>query len=395
MIKYSAFLAFAKFSIRFGIINNSLPGVTSQLSAIVLKLDHYSVLDTERLISGSRTLKAYLCRQFIFVNTSQYNLRLQKIITLIAFILFLIKLAAWYLTYSIAILTDALESTVNVVAGLIGVYSLYVSAKPKDQDHPYGHGKIEFISAGIEGTLITVAGLLIIYEATIKLIHPHVIKKLDYGIILVASTALVNYIAGTICLKTGHKNNSLPLIASGKHLKTDTWSTVGIIVGLIFLYFTGLTWVDSVVAFIFAFVIIFTGYKIVRSSVAGIMDETDISLLNNLVDLLNNNRRENWIDLHNLRIIKYGSTIHMDCHLTVPWYINVSEAHEEIESLAGIIRNKYGEAVELFVHSDACQEFSCRICSKHDCLVRQHPLEQKIEWTINNISLDRKHSLQQ
>ena len=303
-------------------------------------------------------------------------------------------MAAWYLTRSIAILTDALESTVNVVAGLIGVYSLYVSAKPKDQDHPYGHGKVEFISAGIEGTLITVAGLLIIYEAIVKLLHPGVINKLDYGIILVALTAVVNYVAGAICLRTGKKNNSLPLIASGKHLKTDTWSTVGIILGLIFLYLTGLAWIDSAVALVFAFVIIFTGYKIIRSSVAGIMDETDISLLNNLVDTLNSNRKENWIDLHNLRIIKYGSTIHMDCHLTVPWYLNVKEAHEEIETLAAIVKERFGEAVELFVHSDACQEFSCRICSKHDCLVRQHPLEKKIEWTINNISLDRKHSLQ-
>lgn len=329
------------------------------------------------------------------MNTSQNNLRLQKIITIVALILFLVKMVAWHLTQSIAILTDALESTVNVVAGLIGVYSLYVSAKPKDEDHPYGHGKVEFISAAVEGTLITAAGILIIYQATLKLLHPQTIKKLDYGIILVSATAMVNYIAGTICLRTGRKNNSLPLIASGGHLKTDTWSTVGIIVGLGLLYITGIAWLDSVVAFIFAFVIIFTGYKIIRSSVAGIMDETDISLLNNLVNVLNNNRRENWIDLHNLRIIKYGSTIHMDCHLTVPWYLNVKEAHEEIEALAGIVKNKYGEAVELFVHSDGCQEFSCRICSKHDCLVRQHPLEQKIEWTINNISRDRKHRLQQ
>jgi cation diffusion facilitator family transporter len=304
-------------------------------------------------------------------------------------------MAAWYLTNSVAILTDALESTVNVVAGLIGVYSLYVSAKPRDADHPYGHGKVEFISAAVEGTLISAAGIFIIYEATIKLLHPQPIKKLDYGIILVTATALVNYIAGTICLRTGRRNNSLPLIASGKHLRTDTWSTAGIIVGLALLYLTGIAWLDSVVAFVFAFLIIFTGFKIIRTSVAGIMDETDIILLNNLVDLLNNNRRENWIDLHNLRIIKYGSTIHLDCHLTVPWYLNVNEAHAEIEALAGIVKNKYGEAVELFVHSDGCHEFSCRICSKHDCLVRQHPLERKIEWTINNISRDRKHRVQQ
>jgi cation diffusion facilitator family transporter len=284
---------------------------------------------------------------------------------------------------------------VNIVAGLIGVYSLYISGKPKDEDHPYGHGKVEFISSAIEGTLISAAGIFIIYQATSKLLQPQLLSKLDYGIILVAVTALINYVAGTICLQKGRKNNSLPLIASGKHLRTDTWSTAAIVIGLIVLYITGIAWLDSVVAFIFAFAIIFTGYKIIRTSIAGIMDETDVGLLNNLVVLLNSNRRENWIDLHNLRIIKYGSTIHMDCHLTVPWYLNVDEAHEEIEALAAIVKNSYGEDVELFVHTDGCKEFSCRICSKHDCLVRQHPCEQKVDWTIKNISRDRKHRLQQ
>ena len=130
-----------------------------------------------------------------------------------------------------------------------------------------------------------------------------------------------------------------------------------------------------------------------RTSIAGIMDEADLKLLNNLVDVLNKNRRENWIDLHNLRIIKYGSTLHCDCHLTVPWYLNVSEAHAEIEALATLIKNEFGQAVELFVHSDGCQEFSCLICSKQHCLVRKHNFEKKVVWTIKNISKDSKHKI--
>ncbi len=122
------------------------------------------------------------------MQNAQQNLRLQKIITAVAIILFVIKIIAWYLTNAVAILTDALESVVNVIAGLIGVYSLYISAKPKDQDHPYGHGKAEFISAAIEGALITVAGFVIIYEAITNLLHPHIIQKLDYGIVLIACT---------------------------------------------------------------------------------------------------------------------------------------------------------------------------------------------------------------
>lgn len=302
------------------------------------------------------------------------------------------KLVAWYLTGSVAILTDALESTVNVVAGLIGIYSLYVSAKPKDTDHPYGHGKAEFLSAAIEGTLISVAGIIIVYEAINNLIHPHPIQALNYGIWIVAATAVINYVTGSICISTGKKNNSLALMASGKHLQSDTYSTVGIIAGLVLLYFVKLWWIDSAVAILFAFIIMFTGYKIVRTSVAGIMDEADTTLLQKLVVMLNANRRPNWIDVHNLRIIKYGGTIHLDCHLTVPWYLNVHQAHEEIDALSALVKNEYGESMELFVHSDGCLDFSCSVCTKDDCTVRKHPFEKKIEWTMDKIVSNKKHS---
>lgn len=320
-----------------------------------------------------------------------YNLKIQKRIAVLSVLLLLTKTFAWFITGSVAILTDAFESIVNVVAGFIGVYSLYVSAKPKDRDHPYGHGKAEFISAAIEGSLITIAGVIIIYEAFNNLVHPHTIQKLDYGIMLIAVTGLINYIAGAVCIKTGTKNNSLALVSSGKHLQTDTWSTLGIVVGLVLILVTKLVWIDSVVAILFSLFIIYTGYKILRSSVAGIMDEADTKLLDKMVRMLNANRRENWIDLHNLRIIKYGSTIHLDCHLTVPWYLNVHEAHLEIDALSKLAKDQYGESVELFVHSDGCLDFSCRICTKTDCPVRKHAFEKKIEWTMENISTNTKH----
>ena len=327
------------------------------------------------------------------MQTSKQNLRLQKIITAIAILLFVVKIIAWYSTNSIAILTDALESIVNVIAALIGLYSLYLSAKPKDYDHPYGHGKAEFISAAIEGTLIAVAGFIIIYEAITNLLHPHKLKQLDYGISLVAATAVINYVAGVICLRVGKKNNSLALVASGKHLQADTWSTVGIIAGLILLVATKINWIDSAVALIFSFVIIYTGYKIIRKSIAGIMDEADEELLKKMVIMLNGNRKENWIDLHNLRIIKYGGTLHLDCHLTVPWYLNVHEAHTEIDELSTLVKKEFGESMELFVHSDGCLDFSCAICTKTACTVRKHWFEKKVEWTMANISSNNKHSI--
>jgi len=321
------------------------------------------------------------------------NLNLQKVVTAIAIILFIVKIVAWFITNSLAILTDALESIVNIVAGLLGLYSLNLSAKPKDADHPYGHGKVEFISAAIEGTLIITAGFFIIYKAVQNFFYPHEIEKLNLGILLVLTTAVVNFIAGSVCLATGKRNKSLQLIAGGKHLITDTYSTIGIIIGLAVMYFTGYTIIDSLIACIVAIIIIYTGYTIVRLSIAGIMDEADQKLLNDIVACLNKHRRENWIDIHNMRIIKYGSTLHCDCHLTVPWYLNVREAHAEIEALGALIKNEFGEAVELFVHSDGCQEYSCRICAKQNCMVRLHPFEKRITWTIENISHDAKHDI--
>ena len=327
------------------------------------------------------------------MNRAAQNFKIQKYIALLSVVLFLVKVAAWYITHSVAILTDALESIVNVIAGFIGLYSLYVSAKPKDQDHPYGHGKVEFISAAIEGVLIAVAGVMIIREAIYNLYHPHEIHKLDYGIYLVLITALINFTAGTICVRTGRKNNSLALITSGKHLIADTYTTFGIVIGLILLLFTKVVWLDSVVAIVFALLILYTGYKIIRSSVAGMMDEADVELLEKLVVLLNENRNENWVDLHNLRIIKYGPTIHLDCHLTVPWYLNVHQAHNEVDSLSTLVRSHFGESVELFVHSDGCLEFSCKICNKKDCVERLHAFEKRIEWNMHNISSDNKHQI--
>jgi cation diffusion facilitator family transporter len=327
------------------------------------------------------------------LKTEGQNLTVQKWVAAISVILLAVKFIAYYSTHSVSILTDALESITNVAAGFIGLYSLHVAAKPRDMDHPYGHGKAEFISAAIEGTMIGSAGAIILYKAIQNLIHPATLQKIDYGIILVAGTAVINYALGYFCLRTAKKNNSAALLASGKHLQTDTWTTIGIIAGLLLLYFTGYKWIDSAVAIAFGLFIIFTAYRIIRPSIAGIMDEADVKLLGRMVQVLNANRPENWVDMHNLRVIKYGTVLHVDCHLTVPWYLNVNEAHKEIDALADLIRKEFGESFELFVHSDGCLPFQCHICSKQDCPVRQHNFEKKITWTLENVSKNKKHAL--
>src|SRR6188474_3809051 len=162
------------------------------------------------------------------LKTKGQNLRVQKWVAAISVLLLAVKFIAYYLTHSVAILTDALESIVNVAAGFIGLYSLYIAAKPRDLDHPYGHGKAEFISAAIEGTLITSAGTIIIYKAIRSFITPVELQKLDYGIYLIASAAIVNLVVGLVTERKGKTSNSLALIASGKHLKSDSYSTFGI-----------------------------------------------------------------------------------------------------------------------------------------------------------------------
>ena len=327
------------------------------------------------------------------MKAANQNLRVQKWVAGISVVLLAVKFFAYFSTQSVAILTDALESIVNVVAGFIGLYSLYVAAKPRDLDHPYGHGKAEFLSAAVEGTLIGIAGTVILYKAVMSLIHPAPLNKIDTGIWLVGATALANFLVGWYCVRIGKKNNSMALQASGRHLQTDTLSTLGIIAGLLLLYFTGRHWIDGAVAIVFGVFIIFMGYRILRGSIAGIMDEADKQLLTRLVELLNANRRTNWVDMHNLRVIKYGSVLHLDCHLTVPWYLNVHEAHREIDALIDLVRKEFGETVEFFIHSDGCLPFSCPICDKMECPVRKHNFERKIKWTPGNILQNEKHSL--
>lgn len=326
------------------------------------------------------------------MNNAQQNYRVQRGICILSVVLFAAKMIAWYLTNSVAILADALESIVNVLAGFIGLYSLFVAAKPRDIEHPNGHGKAEFVSAAAEGTLIIGAGVLILYQTIKTFFVKTQINELDKGLILVVTTAIINYIAGFICIKIGRKNNSLALQASGKHLQIDTYTTVGIVIGLIIILYTKIYWLDKAIAIAIGLMVLWNGYGILRKSLAGIMDEADKQLLHKMVDVLNKNRRENWIDIHNLRVIKYGALLHVDCHLTLPWYLNLIEAHKELDVFKELIKSEFGDALEMFVHTDGCRPTSCSICCTPDCNVRQHPFVKRIEWTLENVVANRQHT---
>jgi cation diffusion facilitator family transporter len=318
--------------------------------------------------------------------------RIQLVVLVVGVALLVGKFLAWWLTNSNAILTDALESIINVAAGGFALYSIWLSAQPSDENHPYGHGKIEYLAAGVEGSLIVIAGLLILFKSVYNLVNPQLIGQLDLGMVLVAGSGVVNYVMGVILSREGKRAHSLILQADGAHLRSDAWSSLGLLVGLGLLMLTGQPWIDSVTAMLFGGVILVTGFRLVRSSVAGIMDEADHGLISEVVGALQDGRHPNWIDLHNFRVIKYGSTLHIDCHLTLPWYFQLVDAHEEVARMEAMVRAHCARPVELFIHSDPCEPpHSCRICTKSDCAERKHPFEKSLPWTLARILPNKRH----
>lgn len=319
------------------------------------------------------------------------NYQLQLWALLLGVALLVIKFVAWWYTNSNAILSDALESIINVVAGSFALYSLVIAAQPSDHNHPYGHGKIEFVSAGFEGALIFLAGILIIVKAIYNLQFPQSLGSLDLGVLLTFITGGLNYLMGIFLIKRGRKFESTIMVASGKHLHSDAWSSVGLIVGLVLVWITGWEVLDSIIAMIFAGFIIYTGYGLVRSALAGIMDETDTALVAEIVEQLEAHRSPHWIDIHNLRVIKYGASLHIDCHMTLPWYFTTKESHYEVEALSQVANAKRENPVELFIHVDPCLPNSCPLCMKSDCTYRKHAFEKRVEWKLENVAVNQKH----
>jgi cation diffusion facilitator family transporter len=315
-----------------------------------------------------------------------------RISFVVSFLLLIIKFYSFYITNSTAILTDALESIVNVVAAGFAAYSIFLSSMPRDDNHPYGHGKIEFFSAGVEGTLIILAGIFICYQSIYNLFFPKELEKLLEGVLLVSFAGTVNGVLGFMLFKKGKKLNSLTLEASGKHLITDTLTSFLLVFGVLVIYLTGYEFLDSVIAIIFSFYIVYSGYGLVRRSVAGLMDEADPLAVESTVRVINQNRKTTWIDIHNMRVQQYGGDRHIDLHLTLPYYLDLKQVHNEVEELEKVLEDDWPGDMEVFVHSDPCiPEKCCHYCQIQDCPVRKVPLDTKIEWTASNMSKNQKH----
>jgi cation diffusion facilitator family transporter len=313
------------------------------------------------------------------------------LVLLAGVLLMAVKFLAWRLTHSNTILSDALESIVNVVAGAFALYSLILAAKPRDREHPYGHGKVEFISAGIEGGLVVLAGGAIIWRAVQALLSHQQLHDLETGILLTGGAGAVNLIMGLVLKKRGQKARSITMEASGIHLLSDAWSTVAMVAGLILIRITGLLWLDQLFAIVFALYIIITGLRIFRRSVAGIMDEADMDLAATVIAMLEANRRPQWVDIHNFRMIKYGSVLHIDCHVTLPWYYSLEQAHQEITAIEQLVNVRHDQDVELFIHMDPCIPRSCAICQLADCPQRKAPFKELIGWSLDSVLGNAKH----
>jgi cation diffusion facilitator family transporter len=321
------------------------------------------------------------------------NTKFRWILTsfIVSISLLLVKFWGYYLTHSNAILSDALESIINVLASGFAFYSVYLSDQPRDANHPYGHGKIEYFSSGFEGALIFFAGGFIVYEAIQRLFTPEPIHELGWGIALVSISILVNGTVGYFLVKEGKKTRSEALIADGKHLLTDTYSSILIVVGLGLVAITGYQKTDSIVSIILSIVIFYNGYKLMRKAFGALMDEHDPELMKHMVDVLKKNKKDEWIDVHNLRIQKYGSDLHIDCHLTLPHYWNLSKVHESVHDFEqNIKQNTIGE-LELFVHTDPCLAECCGHCRVGICAVRAEAHTYDVVWDAHTLAANQKH----
>lgn len=296
-----------------------------------------------------------------------------------------LKFLTYHLTHSSAVLSDALESIINVVAGAFAAISVWMSAKPPDLDHPYGHGKIEYFSAGFEGALIICAAAGIFYAGVQHLINPHDLPHLDKGLIILTGATIVNLIMGIGLLRVGRSTNSITLVADGKHIITDVYTSVAVVVGLALVYWSGWLWLDGAVACIVGINILITGGHLVRQSFARLMDASDENLLDRIAELIESHRRTEWIDIHQLRAWQAGNLVHIDLHVMLPKDLSMDDAHTETKILEKLLTDHFNGNASVLVHMDPCDPHFCPICRQKACRWRTASQKQTIAWNRHHL----------
>ncbi len=303
---------------------------------------------------------------------------------IVGIVLFGIKLIVLFLTGSTAVYSDAAESVVHIVATLFALYSIYLAAKPPDKSHLYGHGNIEYFSAGIEGMLIIVAAVAIFYEAIINIISNRSPENLGIGMIILLGISLTNLLLGFYLIKKGKETNSLILIADGRHILTDSATTLGVFVGLLLVRLTNIPIIDPIFAMFVAANIVYTGLKLTRQSISGLMLEANPEKLETIANCLLENKKETWIDIHQLRYWESAEKTFVDFHLILPYYLTIKEAHEIEDEITAKLQDLF-EVCEVRIHHDFCTSKMCKYCALKNCNVRTEPQRINIEWTIEKL----------
>jgi cation diffusion facilitator family transporter len=295
------------------------------------------------------------------------------------------KFVAWLLTDSSTVLSDAMESIVNVVAAFAMFFAVRFSSQPADEDHPYGHGKIEFITSGSEGGAIAIAALLIIAESVRALVTGAKPHDIDVGVWIVGLAGAANCGLGLHLIRVGKREGSAALVGDGHHVLSDFWTSAGAVVGLLLVLATGLTWIDPVVAILVSVKLLVTGWSLLRSAARGLLDETDPEVVADLAAALEKARRPGVIEVHDLRAINVGGFRHVDLHVVVPEFWPVERAHREMDEYHVRAQSLHSRPGELQFHVDPCERAYCRGCDYAECAVRVHAFEARRAFTADSV----------
>jgi cation diffusion facilitator family transporter len=286
----------------------------------------------------------------------------------ISIVLLIVKFAAYYLTGSAAIFSDALESVVNVVASVVAAWSLLLAHQPADAQHPYGHGKVEFLSAGFEGGMILLAALVIIQRAVEEMWNGPGMHDLNLGMWLIFAAGAVNAGAGWYILGSGLRGGSMTLVADGKHLLSDAITTAAVLVALLIMKLTGWVWIDPIAAIIVAVYIAVMGIHLLSQSAAGLMDRQDVADEKLLTGILNSHltpsgKEPRICSYHKLRHRHSGRYHWVDFHIMVPANWNIARGHEVASAIEYEIEQSIGEG-KATAHVEPCQDDACQGCAR-------------------------------
>jgi cation diffusion facilitator family transporter len=301
------------------------------------------------------------------VNHFKHRMTAINISLFVAVVLLAAKFYTYYLTRSSAVLSDALESIINVVAAGFAMVSIWMAARPPDSGHPYGHGKIEFFSAGFEGALIILAAIGIFRTGISHLLKPTALANLEEGLVILLAASVVNLLLGVALVKIGKRVQSLTLIADGKHVLTDVYTSAGVVVGLFLVRISGWLWLDGAVACLVGVNILLTGIRLVNQSFSALMDASDPRLLDDIVRLLDCHRQDVWIDIHQLRAWRSGNFVHIDLHLVLPRDFSLEDAHRQAMDLERSLIDHFEGNAGVLVHMDPCEPQECPVCRQDPC----------------------------